>query len=203
MNYQQGNRGGAGSRSGFSRLIPHLKKPPRPFGQGGASARYHSCFSLCRSSCRYRKKKSPCPYGQGRHTRYHLALYLGLSLTRTNASLTDFNEVLSGDTLLFHTGSHLVRLSVISKSSLLLILACLYGNYYRAEGWTLSSGHRKDKRPIKPFLRRKETLIQSLSDFILGFLYRARNHLTRIASYLRRMMTKLCIKIHMKSNSAI
>ncbi len=128
----------------FSRLIPHLKKPPRPFGQGGASARYHSCFSLCRPSCRYRKKKSPCPYGQGRHTRYHLALYLDLSLTRTNASLTDFNEVLSGDTLLFHTGSHLVRLSVISKSSLLLILACVYEDYYRAEGWTLSRGHRKD-----------------------------------------------------------
>lgn len=90
------------------------------------------------------QKKSPCPYGQGRHTRYHLALYLGLSLTRTNASLTDFNEVLSGDTLLFHTGSHHVRLSVISKSSLLLILACLYVEYYRAEEWTLSSGHRKD-----------------------------------------------------------
>ncbi len=51
--------------------------------------------------------------------------------------------------------------------------------------------------------RVKETLIKSLSDFILGFLYRARNHLTRIASYLRKMMTKLCIKIHMKSDSAI
>ena len=49
----------------------------------------------------------------------------------------------------------------------------------------------------------RETLIQSLSDFILGFLYRARNHLTRIASYLRKMMTKLCIKVHMKSGSAI
>ena len=48
-----------------------------------------------------------------------------------------------------------------------------------------------------------ETLIQSLSDFILGFLYRARNHLTRIASYLRKMMTKPCIKIHVKSDSAI
>lgn len=154
MNCRQGNRGRLSLRF-FSRLIPHLKKPPRPFGQGGASARYHSCFSLCRPSCRYRKK-SPCPYGQGRHTRYHLALYLGLSLTRTNASLTDFNEVLSGDTLLFHTGSHLVRLSVISKSSLLLILACLYGDYYRAEGWTLSRGHRKD--PSSPssgvFLRK-------------------------------------------------
>ena len=158
----------------FSRLIPHLKKPPRPFGQGGASARYHSCFSLRRPSCRYRKKKSPCPYGQGRHTRYHLALYLGLSLTRTNASLTDFDEVLSGDTLLFHTGSHLTRLSVISKSSLLLILACLYEDNYRAEGWTLSRGHRKD--PSSP---------------------------SSGASYLRKMMTKLCIKIHMKSDSAI
>ena len=52
-----------------------------------------------------------------------------------------------------------------------------------------------------PFPR--ETLIKSLSDFILGFLYRARNHLTRIVSYLRRMMTKLCIKIHMKFDSAI
>ena len=143
MNYRQGNRGRLSLRF-FSRLIPHLKKPPRPFGQGGASARYHSCFSLRHPSCRYRKKKSPCPYGQGRHTRYHLALYLGLSLTRTNASLTDFNEVLSGDTLLFHTGSHLIRLSVISKSSLLLILACVYVDYYRAEGWTLSRGHRKD-----------------------------------------------------------
>ena len=48
-----------------------------------------------------------------------------------------------------------------------------------------------------------ETMIQSLSDFILAFLYRARNHLTRIASYVRMMMTKLCIKIHMKSDSAI
>ena len=49
----------------------------------------------------------------------------------------------------------------------------------------------------------KETLIKSLPDFILGFLYRARNHLTRIASYLRKMMTKPCIKIHVKSDSAI
>ena len=54
---------------------------------------------------------------------------------------------------------------------------------------------------VPPFPR--ETLIKSLSDFILGFLYKARNHLTRIASYLRRMMTKLCIKIHMKFDSAI
>ena len=48
----------------------------------------------------------------------------------------------------------------------------------------------------------RETLIQSLSDFILGFLYKARNHLTRIASYLR-MMTKPCIKLHVEADSAI
>ena len=52
-------------------------------------------------------------------------------------------------------------------------------------------------------LRSRETLIKSLSDFILGFLYRARRHSTRIASYLRRMSTTLCIKIHMKSDSVI
>ena len=48
-----------------------------------------------------------------------------------------------------------------------------------------------------------ETLIKSLSDFILGFLYRARRQGARIASYLRRMSTTLCIKIHMKSDSVI
>ena len=52
-------------------------------------------------------------------------------------------------------------------------------------------------------LRSRETLIKSLSDLILGFLYRARRHSTRIASYLRRMSTTLCIKIHMKSDSVI
>ena len=90
------------------------------------------------------KRKAPVLTDKGviRGTTLHYTS--GLSLTRTNASLTDFNEVLSGDTLLFHTGSHLVRLSVISKSSLLLILACLYEDNYRAEGWTLSRGHRKD-----------------------------------------------------------
>ncbi len=56
---------------------------------------------------------------------------------------------------------------------------------------------------LLPVISARETLIKSLSDFILGFLYRARNHLTRIASYLRKMMTKLCIKIHIKSDSAI
>ena len=62
----------------------------------------------------------------------------------------------------------------------------------------------QDRNGPHPFYHAsRETLIQSLSDFILGFLYRARNHLTRIASYLRKMMTKLCIKIHMKSGSAI
>ena len=49
----------------------------------------------------------------------------------------------------------------------------------------------------------KETLIQSLSDFTLEFLCIARNNLTRIASYLRKAMTKLCIKILVESDSAI
>ena len=48
-----------------------------------------------------------------------------------------------------------------------------------------------------------ETLIKSLSDFTLEILCIARNSLTRIASYLRKAMTKLCIKILVKSDSAI
>ena len=35
----------------------------------------------------------------------------------------------------------------------------------------------------------REALIKSLSDFILVFLFNARNKSTRIASYLRRLMT--------------
>ena len=49
----------------------------------------------------------------------------------------------------------------------------------------------------------KETLIKSLSDFTLEFLYMTRNSLTRIASYLRKAMTKSCIKILVESDSAI
>ena len=49
----------------------------------------------------------------------------------------------------------------------------------------------------------KETLIESLFDFTLVFSCNARNNPTRIASYLRRIMTKRCMKIHVKSNSAI
>lgn len=50
----------------------------------------------------------------------------------------------------------------------------------------------------------KETLIKALSDFTLKFLCMVRNHLTRIAtSYLRSVMTKLCITIFMKSDSVI
>ena len=49
----------------------------------------------------------------------------------------------------------------------------------------------------------RETLIKSLSDFTLEFLCIARNNLTRIASYLRKAMTKLCIKILVESDSAI
>ena len=49
----------------------------------------------------------------------------------------------------------------------------------------------------------RETLIKSLSDFTLEFLYMTRNNLTRIASYLRKAMTKSCIKSIVKSDSAI
>ncbi len=49
----------------------------------------------------------------------------------------------------------------------------------------------------------KEALIKLLSDFTLEFLCIARNNLTRIASYLRKVMTKLCIKILVESDSAI
>ena len=49
----------------------------------------------------------------------------------------------------------------------------------------------------------RETLIKSLSDFTLEFLYMTRNNLTRIASYLRKAMTKSCIKILVESDSAI
>ena len=49
----------------------------------------------------------------------------------------------------------------------------------------------------------KEILIQSLSDFTLEVLCIARNNLTRIASYVRKAMTKLCIKILVESDSVI
>ncbi len=47
----------------------------------------------------------------------------------------------------------------------------------------------------------RETLIKSLSDFTLEFLYMTRNNLTRIASYLRKAMTKSCIKSIAKSDN--
>ena len=50
-------------------------------------------------------------------------------------------------------------------------------------------------------MRFKEALIKSLSNFILAFLFNARKKTTRIASYLRSLMTKHWIKIHMKFDS--
>ena len=44
--------------------------------------------------------------------------------------------------------------------------------------------------------------IKVLLDFILGG-DGERAHLTRMASDLRKMMTKLCLKVHMKSDFAI
>ena len=50
-------------------------------------------------------------------------------------------------------------------------------------------------------LSSKEALIKSLFAFILEFLCNARNEATRIASYLRSLMTKQCMKILIKANS--
>ncbi len=50
-------------------------------------------------------------------------------------------------------------------------------------------------------LHSREALIKSLFAYILEFLCNARNGLTRIASYLRKPMTKQCIKIFIKENS--
>ena len=67
-----------------------------------------------------------------------------------------------------------------------------------------SIGSKEGRRiKIRSAVNFRETLIKSLSDFILEFLYNTRNYSTRIASYLRRIMTKQCIKILMKSDSAI
>ncbi len=54
----------------------------------------------------------------------------------------------------------------------------------------------KDGNPVNLF---KETLIKSLSDLALVFSCKARNK----PSYLRRVMTKHCMKIHANSDSAI
>ena len=56
--------------------------------------------------------------------------------------------------------------------------------------------------PSQPKLASREALIKPLSDFILVFLFNARNQSTRIASYLRRLMTQYWTKILMKSDSA-
>ncbi len=56
---------------------------------------------------------------------------------------------------------------------------------------------------VRQFTKPRETLIKSLSDFTLKFLCMARNNLTRIASYLRKAMTKPCIKILVEADSAI
>lgn len=55
---------------------------------------------------------------------------------------------------------------------------------------------------MKTFIKMSGMPIKVLLDFILGG-YGERDHLTRMASDLRKMMTKLCLKVHMKSDSAI
>ena len=75
-------------------------------------------------------------------------------------------------------------------------------SYYASPASHLSSKREPSLRG-RPSFQSKETPIQSLSDFTLEILCIARNHLPRIASYLRRMSTTLCIKIHMKSDPVI
>ncbi len=48
--------------------------------------------------------------------------------------------------------------------------------------------------PSQPKFASREALIKPLSDFILVFLFNASNQSTRIASYLRRLMTQYWIK---------
>ena len=64
----------------------------------------------------------------------------------------------------------------------------------------------KDEKPANHLNTQnlfKETLIKSLFDLALAFSCKARNNPTQIASYLMRVMTKRCIKMHVKSDSAI
>ena len=53
------------------------------------------------------------------------------------------------------------------------------------------------------FSHTKKTLIESLPDFTLETLYKAGNHLTRIANHLRKVMTKPCIKLLLKPASTM
>ena len=77
-----------------------------------------------------------------------------------------------------------------------------FSGFYRFYGFNGGGAAHKNIEAPRRFETR-ETLIKSLSDFTLEFLCTARNNLTRIASYLRKVMTKLCIKILVKSDSAI
>ena len=63
--------------------------------------------------------------------------------------------------------------------------------------WQLSQWWAKNVLPLR------ETLIKALSDCTLEFLYIARNNPTLTSSYLRKVMMKSCIKIPVKSDSAI
>ena len=74
--------------------------------------------------------------------------------------------------------------------------------FYRFRGFSGGGAAHKNMEAPRRFETR-ETLIKSLSDLALVFSCKARNKPPRIASYLRRVMTKHCMKIHAKSGSAI
>ena len=81
-------------------------------------------------------------------------------------------------------------------------MVCRY-EFWKRTGCEEIVGTKKDPLMTRGSFLARETLIKSLSDFTLGFLYMTRNNLTRIASYLRKAMTKSCIKILVESDSAI
>jgi hypothetical protein len=75
------------------------------------------------------------------------------------------------------------------------ILQCFHNNYPPV------SKQVKNKKRLKKSFSSREALIKSLFAFILEILCNARNEATRIASYLRSLMTKQCMKILIKANS--
>ena len=91
--------------------------------------------------------------------------------------------------------------------NLCALLFTFFHLYWKQISKTCMTSHKKRDHlwlhQRWPLFIPRETLIQSLPDFTLEFLCMARNNLTRIVSYLRKAMTKLCIKILVESDSAI
>ena len=74
---------------------------------------------------------------------------------------------------------------------------------FQTPDFKVAKQHNRSLQPAsqRSFFHAREALIKSLSDFILVFLFNARNKSTRIASYLRKLMMLHWIKMHMKFDS--